>query len=149
MRGIVRKFATCIRRAIELAQQLKWIATRRVRKQYTDEVRAAGMRNLHIASAPCPIYEIRSASSRGGVGSSPHLEVVTASAVTDVELVPDEREQHGMRAVEQLAVFNRLEVQFRQDVRRAPSIPAETVPGFRRKAGRVAHDWEYTMGALQ
>ena len=54
-----------------------------------------------------------------------------------------------MRAVEQLAVFNRLEVQFRQDIRRAPSVPAETVPGFRRKAGRVTHGWEYTMRALQ
>jgi hypothetical protein len=54
-----------------------------------------------------------------------------------------------MRAIEQLAVFNRLEVQFRQDVRRAPSVPAQAVPGFRREAGRVAHDWEYTMRALQ
>jgi hypothetical protein len=107
------------------------------------------MQNLHIASAPCPIYEIRSASGRGGVGSSPRLEVVAAIAVADVELVPDEREQHGMRAIQQLAVFNRLEVQFRQDVSRAPSVPTETVPGFRCQAGRIAHDWEYTMQALQ
>jgi hypothetical protein len=107
------------------------------------------MQNLHIASAPCPIYEIRSASARGRIGSSPRLEVVAAIAVADVELVPDEGEQHGMRAIQQLAVFNRLEVQFRQDVSRAPSVPTETVPGFRRQAGRVAHDWEYTTQELQ
>jgi len=112
-------------------------------------VRAAWRQNPHTTSAQRPIYEIRSASRRGGVGGSPRLEVAAAIAVADVELVPDEREQHGMRAVEQLAVFNRLEVQFRQDIRRAPSVPAEAVLGFRRKAGRVAHDWEYTMRALQ
>jgi len=144
----VRKFAPCIRRATGLAQQLKWIATRRVRKQYTDESGRRGGKT-RITSAQRPIYEIRSASRRGGVGGSPRLEVAAAIAVADVELVPDEREQHGMRAVEQLAVFNRLEVQFRQDVRRAPSVPTETVPGFRRQAGRFAHDWEYTMHALQ
>jgi len=106
-------------------------------------------KSLHPSSGRGVIYEIRSARRRGRVGRSSGLEVVAAVAVANVELVPDEREQHGMRAIEQLAVFNRLEVQFRQDVRRAPSVPAQAVPGFRRKAGRVAHDWEYTMHALQ
>ena len=54
-----------------------------------------------------------------------------------------------MRAIQEVAVFNRLEVQFRQDVGRAPSVPTETVPGLRRQTGRIAHDWEYTMHALQ
>lgn len=120
-----------------------------MRKQYTVEVSHGARKRVHFRAPGRPIYEIRSARGRGGVGRPPRLEVVAAIAVADVELVPDEREQHGMRAVEQLAVFNRLEVQFRQDVRRAPSVPAETVPGFRRKAGRVTHGWEYTMRALQ
>ena len=95
---------------------------------------------------PSAIYENRSARRIGG---STRLEVVAAIAVSHVELVADEGEQHRMGAIEQLAVFNRLEVQFGQDVRGTPSVPTQTVPGFRREAGRVAHDWEYTTRALQ
>ena len=94
-------------------------------------------------------FGVRSARTGRRIGRPACLEVITPVAVPDIELVPHEGEQHRVRAIQQLTVFDRLEVQFRQDVRRAPPIPTEAVPGFRREAGRVAHDWEYTTRALQ
>ena len=122
-----------------------------MKKQYTDEAGISPMNNLPGSPKIERLsrFESRSAGRGRRIDRSAGLEVVAAVAIADVELVPDERKQHGMGAVEQLSVFNRLEIQFGLDVRHAPSVPTETVPGFRRKAGQFAHDWEYTTPALQ
>lgn len=120
-----------------------------MKKHYTAEVRGFPMKNLRRHGGPPDLRDSSLARSRRGIGGAPRLEVIAAIAIADVELIPHEGKQHGVRAIQQLPVFDRLEVQLGKDVRRAPSVPAETVAGFRREAGRVAHDWEYTTRALQ
>ena len=51
-------------------------------------------------------------------------------AITNVEVVPDDREPHWVGAIEQLAVFHGLEAEIGQDVRRAPSVPAQAMSVF-------------------
>jgi len=120
-----------------------------VKKQYTDE-------SLFACDNPQPqeagrggILRNLSARRRQPLGSAASLEVIAPGAVPDVELIADERKEHRVGAVQQLSVFDRLEVQFGEDVRDAPAVPAQTMPRFRREVGRIAHDWEYTIRALQ
>ncbi len=58
------------------------------------------------------------------------LEVLAALAVPHVEVVPDHGEQHGMRAIEQEAVLNRVDTEDGWKVRGAASVPAGTMPDF-------------------
>ena len=67
------------------------------------------------------------------------LEPVAAVAVPHVEPVPHEREHHGVRAVQQVPVFDGLVAHFRQHGGRAPAIPADTMPGFGLGPGGIAH----------
>src|SRR5207244_4364411 len=59
------------------------------------------------------------------------FEVLTVSAITHVELIPDNREPHRMRAEEQLTVFDRVRPEVRWDVRRPAAVPARPMACFR------------------
>lgn len=72
------------------------------------------------------------------------LERIAALAVADIELVPDDGEQHRVRAIQKLTIFDRLEVHGGKDVRRAMAIPAKLLANFRLEAQRAGHCWQYT-----
>ena len=63
-------------------------------------------------------------------GGGAWLEVVAVLAIANVEVVPNDREPHRVGAIEQLAVFHGLEAEIRQDVRCAPSVPAQAMSVF-------------------
>ena len=58
------------------------------------------------------------------------LEPVAALAVSNVEVVPDDRKHHGVFAIQEAAVLDGLVADFRQDVGRPPSVPAQSMPGL-------------------
>jgi hypothetical protein len=58
-------------------------------------------------------------------------KILTSVTVPDVELIPDDREPHGVSAVQKLTVFDRVETEVQRDVWRPTSVPARPVPHFR------------------
>ncbi len=54
-------------------------------------------------------------------------EVVAADAVPDVELVADDRKEHGMGAVQEVPVLDGVEADVGRKFRRSPPVPAGTV----------------------
>jgi hypothetical protein len=58
-------------------------------------------------------------------------EILTSVTVPDVELVRDDREPHGVSAVQKLTVFDRVKTEVHRDVWRPTSVPARPVPHLR------------------
>ena len=71
------------------------------------------------------------AASLCGAARTARLERVAPPAVTDIEVIPDHREHHRVGAVQQLAVFDGLEVHVGEDVGRAMPVPTRLVADFR------------------
>src|SRR3954464_9547103 len=65
-------------------------------------------------------------------------EIVAREAVAHVELVADDREQHGMRAEKQEAVRDGVQPDVGWDLRRSAAVPTRAVPRFSR-VGRGVH----------
>src|SRR5580765_8658893 len=69
--------------------------------------------------------------SRRSIRAAAGFEAIAVDAISYVELVTDDGKQHRVRAVEQLAIFNRLKCQFRKDVGSAAAVPTKSMSGFR------------------
>jgi hypothetical protein len=79
-----------------------------------------------------------------GAARTAWLERVTPLAIADIEMIPDHREHHRVRAVQKLTVFGRLEVHLGQDVRGTMAVPAMLVSNFGLQGPRTGHAMEYT-----
>ena len=66
-------------------------------------------------------------------------EIVAAGAAPDVELVPDDRKPHRMRAVEKLAVSDGVESDVDREVGGSAAVPADAMSRFSRLAVVVVH----------
>src|SRR5256885_12829976 len=65
-------------------------------------------------------------------------EILARDAVPHVELVADDRKQHGMHAEEKMTVGDRVQADVRGDVRCPAAVPTRAVPRFSR-VGRQVH----------
>src|SRR5262249_50651620 len=66
-----------------------------------------------------------------GAHAGQRLEVLAIGAVTDVELVADDRKPHRVRTEQQLAVFDGVEAEIGWDRRGSAAVPAGAVTVFR------------------
>jgi hypothetical protein len=83
------------------------------------------------------------ASLRGAAGTT-RLERVAPLAVADIKVIPDHREHHRVRAVQQVTIFDGLKVHLGEDGRGALAIPAKPVADFRCEAQRTGHGGQCT-----
>ena len=83
----------------------------------------------------------RCESIRLSTGLAPRLEDVAPLAVPQIELVTDDREEHRVRAVQQLAVHDGVDAESGGQAGRASAVPAQsmTVFGFH-EAPRTDHN---------
>jgi hypothetical protein len=68
---------------------------------------------------------------------TPRLEVVTLQTIADVELEADDRKEHGMGAIQQLAVDDRLDPDVRRNLTGASAVPTEAMTIFRFHGARL------------
>ena len=67
------------------------------------------------------------------------LEASAVDAIPYVEPVTHDREQHGVRAVKQLAIFNGLKCELEKNVGSAAAVPADSMSRFRLQPDRRRH----------
>ena len=70
-------------------------------------------------------------------------EIVAPVAVPHVELVADDRKEHGMRAVQKLPIFDGVEAEIGGKFRRSSPVPARAV-----KVLRLGHERGRVVGYL-
>src|SRR4029078_4896962 len=70
------------------------------------------------------------------LGPVPGPEILEARAVPYVELIADHGKKHRMRAVEQVAVRNRVQADVGRNLGRPAAVPAGAMGGFRQVAHR-------------
>lgn len=70
------------------------------------------------------------ADELGRSGGANGLEIVAGGAIPNIELIPDNREQHGMRAEQQEPVFDGVKAELRWDIRGPAAVPARAVAIF-------------------
>ena len=76
------------------------------------------------------VLAVRSMSLRSGMRSHGWPEVVAGRAAPDIELMSNDREPHGVCAVEQLSVLDRVAADVRGNLRRTAAVPAGAVASF-------------------
>ena len=82
---------------------------------------------------------------RGAVASAfsglrgPPLEVVAGLAVTNVEIVPNDWEEHRVRAKEQVPVLDGVDGELQREVRGTARVPAGAVLRLRLDGGGNRH----------
>src|SRR5665213_2241141 len=76
---------------------------------------------------------------RGWRGLEPGFEILAIRATADVELITDHRKPHGMGAIKELAVFDRVEPDILRDFCGAAAIPARAVACLRFGHGGPAY----------
>ncbi len=67
------------------------------------------------------------------------LEASAVDAIPYVEPITHDGEQHGVRAVKQLAIFNGLKCELEKNVGSAAAVPADSMSGFRLQPERRGH----------
>ena len=76
---------------------------------------------------------------RGSYARLLHFEPVATGAVTHIEMVPHNGKEHGMTAIEQLAILDRLKAHLRLQARGPTAIPAGAVTRLRLWGERLIH----------
>jgi hypothetical protein len=64
-------------------------------------------------------------------GLAPRLEDIAPFAITKIELIADDREEHRVGAIEQLAVHDGVDAKVHGQVDGATAVPTETMAVFR------------------
>jgi hypothetical protein len=67
------------------------------------------------------------------------LEASAVDAIPYVEPITDDGEQHGVRAVKQLAIFDGLKGELEKNVGSAAAVPADSMSRFRLQPDRRRH----------
>ena len=79
------------------------------------------------------------ASDADSIRAAAGFEAIAVDAVSHVELVTNDGKQHRVRAVEQLAIFDRLKCELGRDVGSAAAVPAKSMSGFRLQPEQRGH----------